>query len=280
MAKLEYDYSLTPGAPNTDPNSQNKGKLTLKKVSFIHLGNTRGALSPYEFGYEDDRPAGDPQRREFNPAYKNGDHDRWNTYQPRPDPPSQPTPPAQPDLSIDAIPPLDDQLAATNQTGTDLDTWSSAWTLRRVTEPSGRIITVDYEANDYAYVQDKPAMRMFQIASVSVDPTASQNEICPVGVAQSVTFPVVGSLAVPCGSPGSPAAGSVAPRVSFTLDKPLPCSTTDECANSAAELKSRYVGANDQLFFKISCRAKGWLPSCGRKVANRLGLRANHKCRA
>jgi hypothetical protein len=274
-AELEYDYSLAPCtrnttadpcAPGVDPHSQNNGKLTLKKISFSHLGNTRGALSPYEFAYADGTPPENPQHREFNPPYEEGDHDRWNTYQPRPSSPPQTSPP-------DAIPPLDDYLAVTgdhlaaaNQKIDDLDTWSSAWALRHITEPSGRIIDVKYEADDYAYVQNKPAMRMFQMASVNDDPDSNPSQICPVGIAQ-VTVPIPGAfpgwvasaagapaLAVPCG----PAASS-APRIHFTLDKELPCSTSnpDDCTNSEKEIKGRYVGGNQQVFFKMRVALKG-----------------------
>jgi hypothetical protein len=230
-ANLEYDSTLMPGTPNTDPNSPNTGRLTLRKVWFTHLGNTRGHLSPYTFAYEDDRPPSDPQHKQFNPSYKDGDLDRWDTYQPRPPAPTSAGSPT------DGTPPLDDQLEATRQPGPDADpdTWSSAWTLRHITEPSGRVIKVDYEADDYAFVQDKPAMRMFPVTSVSTDASDPQH-ICPVTDGAS------------CGT-----ASQLPPRVYFKLDQPLSCAAGSDCN---AELKRRYLGANDQLFFKIRVALK------------------------
>src|SRR5262249_25466435 len=114
--------------------------------------------------------------------------------------------------------------------------------LRGITEPSGRIITVDYEADDYAYVQNRPAMRLFPISSVNADAASSvAGQVCPVGAAELPGL----SLAVPC-----------APRAYFMLDKPLPCSSQYECNHSLEELKRRYLGGNERIFFKIRVALK------------------------
>ncbi|MDH3600433.1 MAG: hypothetical protein OEU26_12430, partial [Candidatus Tectomicrobia bacterium] len=39
---------------------------------------------------------------------------------------------------------------------------ASAWNLTRVVEPSGRIVDISYEADDYAFVQNRPVMRLIE----------------------------------------------------------------------------------------------------------------------
>ena len=227
-ANLTYDTSLakTPSIGAVPRNqTPGDGKLTLRKVWFTYLGNTRGELSPYEFDYEDGHP-------EFNPVLKSEDQDRWNTYRPRALPSAGPSIPA-------ATPPLDQHLAAAEQSNPQLDTWSSAWTLRRIVEPSGRQIRVDYEADDYAYVQDKPAMRLFPVTSVnasraSIDASLGVEQIAPALVAQATPRP----------------------RVYFSLDTAMPCANADECAESSDRVKKKYIGDSRQLLFQVRAALK------------------------
>src|SRR5690606_21056845 len=44
--------------------------------------------------------------------------------------------------------------------------YAAAWSLTEVKLPSGGSIHIDYEADDYAFVQDKEAMSMFLLAGV------------------------------------------------------------------------------------------------------------------
>ena len=214
-AHLEYDYSLAEKAPNQEPG---QGKLTLKKIHFSHLGNTRGRLNPYTFEYG------------FNPAYQDGDHDRWNTYQARPT-----TSVSNPGPNTDDTPRLDDYLAATTQDSSTGDQWAGAWALHCVVEPSSRKVCVDYEADDYAYVQDKPAMRMFPITSVDI---SHQNveRICPA------------DLAAPSQCSRD--------RIYFKLDHRVGCSSPSECDASSKAVQRDYLGDNAQLFFKIRVALK------------------------
>ena len=58
-----YNYELCKQTLNSlYENSQNpdQGKLTLKKISFSHLGNTKGSLSPYYFDYHASNPNENP----------------------------------------------------------------------------------------------------------------------------------------------------------------------------------------------------------------------------
>ncbi len=187
-----YNDTAAPNAPTTSlvnkaPNAP-AGKLTLKRVYFTHLDNTRGKLSPYTFDYG----AGDPNQ---NPDYGDGQRDRWNTYQVPPAPPMPPPAPAPAFNVPPASPALDERMAWTDQTSASnaggspdnpLDRWAAAWTLRRIIEPTGRTIDVQYEADDYAYVQDKPAMRFFALTSVNAGfpggvpgPANPTSTVCP-----------------------------------------------------------------------------------------------------
>src|SRR3989338_9517572 len=56
--------------------------------------------------------------------------------------------------------------AAKDLTKTTQDAMASAWCLRKITLPSGGQININYESDDYGYVQHKTANQMFKIASM------------------------------------------------------------------------------------------------------------------
>lgn len=133
-----YDYSLCPGVPNKDPEAPSDlGKLTLKKL-FVKYGNSEKSLiSPYQFTYSG-----------FNPGYNLANKDRWGGYKPN----------TLPLNNIDY--PFVDQ-------GSDsLDIYASAWSLENIQLPSGGVINVEYEADDYSHVQNLPAMEMYPLSAV------------------------------------------------------------------------------------------------------------------
>ncbi|MFA6152801.1 MAG: hypothetical protein WC716_15870 [Chitinophagaceae bacterium] len=137
---LQYDYSLCKNTPNSTAST--KGKLTLKKI-FIKYGNSqKNLLSPYTFEYNTS-----------NPDYNFSAKDRWGNYKlALPGSRNNEFPyTAQPNNSTEAID-LNDQL--------------SAWNLNDIKLPSGGKIHIDYESDDYAFVQDKRAMQMLKIAGV------------------------------------------------------------------------------------------------------------------
>lgn len=135
---FEYDYSLCTGVPN---NIEGSGKLTLKKVFFTYKNSTKGKLSPYVFDYG------------INPSYAKRAMDRWGFYQPE-----------LTDVSGNKLN-LNDENPYVNQqadyTARDLN--AGAWSLERITFPSGGKLDIEYEADKYKYVQDKQAMQMFQL---------------------------------------------------------------------------------------------------------------------
>ena len=154
---FEYDYSLCSGNPTTSgaPSGQS-GKLTLKKVYFTYQGSNKMKYSPYEFNYA------------FNPGYNLKAVDRWGAYSPvNGSGAHNPLSSALPNF----------EYPYTVQNKALADQYASAWNLTTIKLPSGGVISVQYEADDYRYVQDKEANRMFKIVSTeeelaSADPDA------------------------------------------------------------------------------------------------------------
>lgn len=129
---FEYGYDLC----TSTPNSIGDGKLTLRKVWFTYGSSNRGVTSPYVFEYGG-----------ANPQYQLDDSDRWGNYKP-----------ADPTMANQVFPYSDQSdLANVN---------AAAWSLTKVKLPSGGEIQVTYESDDYAYVQNKRAHRMFKLAAI------------------------------------------------------------------------------------------------------------------
>ncbi|MEQ9263098.1 MAG: hypothetical protein RLP14_08060 [Owenweeksia sp.] len=174
---FRYDYSLCPGVDNNskeavlDENEENinvgKGKLTLKELYFTYGKSRKAKFSPYRFTYADPDHDGSINASS-NPSYNLKGYDRWGNYKPNDaagcgvgDPISAP------------------EFPYTEQNEVLADLYSSTWNMTSVEIPSGGKLLVDYESDDYAYVQDKPAMQMFQIAgagnSTSFSPSSPDN---------------------------------------------------------------------------------------------------------
>jgi len=124
---FSYDYSLCPGVPNST-----SGKLTLKAIQFKFGDSKMNLSAPYTFNYTN------------NYAYHPTAKDRWDMY--------------KPNLAGigNTYYPFTEQSANTNN-------YAKAWSLSDIGLPSGGIIKVDYEADDYAFVQEKRAMEMFKV---------------------------------------------------------------------------------------------------------------------
>lgn len=137
-----YDYSLCKGIPNSVHASDNtkyteSGKLTLKEIYFTYGKSGKGRLSPYKFSYSS-----------TNPDYDITKADRWGNY-------------AESDAGTSLI---DFPYVPQNESKVNiLDQNASAWCLSSIQLPSGGLINIEYECDDYAYVQNKKAMQMFKI---------------------------------------------------------------------------------------------------------------------
>lgn len=149
---FDYDYSLCPGVPSS---STGNAKLTLKRVWFSYNKNEKGRLNPFEFSYQNN-----------NPSYNNKSYDRWGNYK---DPQTNPGSLSNMDYPYTAqskgIDFVTDSTNAANA--------ASAWTLTNIKLPSGGKIKVSYESDEYAFVQNKRAMQMFDIAGFGNNSTAT-----------------------------------------------------------------------------------------------------------
>lgn len=169
---FSYSYKLCEGVRNFNGNTADgTGKLTLDKVWFTYENNNRGATTPYKFDYK-------VTDKTLNPDYNNYKYDRWGNYKELGDKIIENQTLKNSDENLDfpytyqnvnqvlqndekkSL--LDEPNAKANR-----DKWASAWSIREITMPSGATIVVDYESDDYAYVQDRVAMKMFKIEGLN-----------------------------------------------------------------------------------------------------------------
>jgi hypothetical protein len=133
-----YSYKLCKGM---DPAQPGSGKLTLDSIYFSYNGNFKGRRNPYVFTYN-----------VKNPDYSIKAYDRWSNYK---------DPASNPNGVINADYPYSLQ----NKTVADEN--AGAWMLSEIQLPSGGRMKVQYESDDYAFVQNKRAAQMFGIAGFS-----------------------------------------------------------------------------------------------------------------
>jgi hypothetical protein len=210
VVHFEYDYSTHPNVPNnagssidkngspvSDPNSdanvnKAKGKLTLKKVYFTFGNNTRGQSNPYEFSYDLRKvadvfgttlPAPNPypydqsqNAPEVNNQYAMRQADRWGTYKPTWY--NRLTGSSATDGKINnsefpyVIQKNDDANTTLDYDERTLDDlFASMWQLNKIITPTGSTINIEYEADDYGYVQNRRAMQMCFIKGVGNNTT-------------------------------------------------------------------------------------------------------------
>ncbi|TSJ46561.1 hypothetical protein [Fluviicola chungangensis] len=155
VQKVEFDYSyeLCPNYPGNHETSGPKGKLTLTKIKFSYQNSKKMNYRSYRFKYGEN---------ERNPPYAIKGSDRWGTYKPSPIGSDEATSGA---LSNGDFPYAEQDAAAA-----DLN--AAAWGLTKIYLPSGGEIEVDYESDDYAYVQHLKAAKMFKIVGVVRGSTA------------------------------------------------------------------------------------------------------------
>ena len=151
---FHYDYSLCPGTVNSIAG----GKLTLQSITTEYNGQT--TQKPYEFHYTyptydaKDYPDVYPDiyRTSFavgykdleeNPTYSKFSLDAWGNYQPNGEARQRS---------------MQSWLNQSEYTSKTFD--PAAWQLKRITLPSGGEIHVQYEEDDYAYVQNQTAHAM------------------------------------------------------------------------------------------------------------------------
>lgn len=157
---FEYDYSTGVNLPNninTGSASLNTGKLTLKKLWFTFGNNSGGVFTPYEFEYNNENAG---------PSYSHRMNDRWGSY--------------KNNITDNPSPLTNYEFPYTVQDKVKADVNAAYWNLKRIVLPTGGQITIDYESDDYAYVQDKRACTMYQLKMIGANggtPTTGSNFI-------------------------------------------------------------------------------------------------------
>ncbi|HMT72969.1 MAG TPA: PA14 domain-containing protein [Chitinophagaceae bacterium] len=151
---FEYDYSLCKDAPGS---ISGYGKLTLKSIYFTYNGKSRVKKNYYRFKYPE---VSDALR---NPNYSFTANDRWGNYKANP--------------AVNQLPNAD--FPYTDQNAANTNEYVKAWTMNQIILPSGASINIDYESDDYAFVQDKRAARMFSVSGfgTSSNPSTYSNKL-------------------------------------------------------------------------------------------------------
>ncbi len=149
---FSYSHQLCPGAIT---NSSTVGKLTLEKIWFSFNNNEKQVKNPYTFAYKNSTT-----------AYQRNANDRWGNYKKEAFnlgglPVSQFPYVSQPNINAASSYVEDEEIAP--------------WSLNRIKLPSGGVINVTYEKDDYGYVQNKRAMAMFGITGFGFTQTLPTN---------------------------------------------------------------------------------------------------------
>jgi hypothetical protein len=195
IIELTHDNRLCPGAPNSS-----SGKLTLTNLSFKY-GSSSKSLNPYTFTYFG-----------VNPSYSSLAYDRWGNYKPY--------------STLNRDFPYVPQIGSKSQ----VDQNAAVWSLVGIDLPSGGKITVDYESDDYGYVQHKPAMQMMEV----VDPDAPDHS--------NFNNPKINLE-------------SDRLKVRFKLEIPINGAITD--AGMLKDEVQKYLDPRGQLYFKLKMNLRG-----------------------
>lgn len=152
-ANFVYSYDLCKGIHNNygsglhdNEISNLGGKLTLKKVYFTYRNSNMGKYTPYVFDYNQN-----------NPTYEMKAFDVWGNYKENNGTGRM--------LPTDVISSVEYPYVEQNKAEADINT--AAWHLQKIHLPSGGVISIETESDDYQFVQDKLAMQMFKVVGVS-----------------------------------------------------------------------------------------------------------------
>lgn len=146
--EFRYSYDLCDGVPNSEGGV---GKLTLDSLYFTNRHSNRGRLSPYVFYYAAN-----------NPSYNKDNMDRWGNFRPACE--------DYPTCVVTDFP--YHEFPYTDQRGSHKPI-ANAWSLEKIQLPTGGELNIEYESDDYAYVENKPAMRMYDITGLGSYSTTS-----------------------------------------------------------------------------------------------------------
>jgi hypothetical protein len=163
-----YSYTLCQGTPdNTSTAAGEKGKLTLDSIYFTYNGQQKVNKEKYVFSYTNGAAG--------NPDYAYNASDRWGNYKPT-------------TLNPDAMENSEYPYCSQDKNNkTTLDEYAGAWSLKKILLPSGGQIEVNYESDDYAFVQNKRAAAMMQVAGFGSAPTSFTNRLFEIRTAAPIT---------------------------------------------------------------------------------------------
>jgi hypothetical protein len=264
---FEYTYELCQGVLNNihasdQGNTLNKGKLTLKKVYFTYQTSSRGSFSPYEFDY------GDLSSPHDNPTYEILAMDRWgnykdiNSYVFHNDMNSTQSNLQYP-IALFPYTEQDDDYnhdGTINQTDIDLrNKHAGAWCLKKIKLPTGGEMKIEYEQDDYAYVEGQRATRMLDIVGIGDECPLLNQVACttPNNFAGAGRTPYTNTTATAVNAytearvPGDLAANDC--KIYFKLEKPIPIGTP----NANLEIQKYTAGLKDNmLYFKTYAKLR------------------------
>lgn len=184
--EFKYSYDLCKGYPGNQSvavslaNPDHKafsanqgGKLTLTDIYITYQGSNKMKKRNYHFDYST-----------TNPNYNLKATDRWGCYKP----------------NSSGF----DQANNSEMTNGDwpyaiqeknlADQYASSWALTEIQLPSGGTIKVDYESDDYAYVQHLPAAKMFKIVAIQGDEDTQPAAISTIAEFKNISNDSLGTL--------------------------------------------------------------------------------------
>jgi hypothetical protein len=154
---FKYNYKLCRNYPGNNENGTSDlnegGKLTLTQIIFTYQNSQKMKYRSYKFDYSSN-----------NPTYALKASDRWGSYKPNPGSGVGSEGDFNDPLSNSDFPYSEQNLVQANLN-------AEAWHLKTIHLPSGGEINVDYESDDYAFVQHKKAAQMFKIVGVYTNDT-------------------------------------------------------------------------------------------------------------
>jgi hypothetical protein len=193
-----YSYQLCKKNPDSKADT---GKLTLQKIWFTYNKNNKGARNPYVFTYHAN-----------NPDFNSKMNDRWGNYK---------HPDNNPEKDGNKMTNADYPYATWNKDSADYN--AAAWTLSAVKLPSGGKIKVQYESDDYAYVQNRRAMQLFSLA----------------GFGDSLNATPVNNLYV---------------KDTMIHDYRYVFANVTEAVNTKADINRKYLEGVKKLYFKLQVK--------------------------
>lgn len=149
---FRYSYKLCENYPLNAGGAGKSGKLTLDSLWFTYNNLNKVRKNKYAFRYG--ARTGLPT---VNPSYNSAHSDRWGNYK---------------NVTGNPNDDLNDIFPYAEQDAELANEYAAAWNLSDILLPSGGTISVEYEADDYAFVQDRRASVMTRIAGFGINASA------------------------------------------------------------------------------------------------------------